>query len=121
MQEKGKSLSGAQTKSGSGSDPIHGSLGPEECDDKDFANDEQRLLHALSKKRPMTYSDDPEHSESQESIKWAEKSVGEGLRGPNLQKESWWYFDSEKKENVGMKPGEKVDRGPVYKYSEEHD
>jgi len=38
-----------------------------------------------------------------------------------MHRESWWYFDLDKKRNEGLDPGEKVDRGPVYHYSETHD
>merc|ERR1712032_1184105 len=52
---------------------------------------------------------------------WAENNLNEPLRDPNMHRESWWYFDLDKKRNEGLDPGEKVDRGPVYHYSETHD
>ena len=71
---------------------------------------------------PAKFEDDPEvHDATQKSIGWAEKNVGEALRDPNLHRESWWYFDLDAKRNEGMEPGEKVDRGPIYHYSETHD
>ena len=112
----------AQANQTVGSDPIYGSLGPRKCEDKDFANEEQRLMDKLRNNVPAEFKDDPEiHDATQESIKWAESNVGEPLRDPNLHKESWWYFDLTKKRNEGLEPGEKVDRGPVYTYSEDHD
>jgi hypothetical protein len=47
--------------------------------------------------------------------------LSEPLRDPNQHKESWWYFDLDAKRNEGMEAGDKVDRGPVYHYSETHD
>lgn len=43
------------------------------------------------------------------------------MRDPNVHKDSWWYFDLDKKRNEGLKPGEKVDRGPLYYWGDEHD
>ena len=71
---------------------------------------------------PAKFEDDPEiHDATQKSISWAENNLNEPLRDPNMHRESWWYFDLDKKRNEGLDPGEKVDRGPVYHYSETHD
>lgn len=76
----------------------------------------------MRKKIPAKFEDDPEiHDATQSSIKWAEDSLGEPLRDPNLHKESWWYFDLSHKRNEGLKAGEKVDRGPIYYTGDEHD
>lgn len=71
---------------------------------------------------PAKFEDDPEiHDATQKSISWAEGNIGEPLRDPNKHRDSYWYFDLDKKRNEGLEPGEKVDRGPIYHYSETHD
>ena len=78
-------------------------------------------MDKLLNSKPRTMVEDPDHADTQNSIKVAEGTVGESLRDPNLHKESWWYFDLDAKMNEGLDPGEKVDRGPIYRYSEKHD
>ena len=79
-------------------------------------------MDKLRNSKPAEIKIDPEiHDATQNSITTAEGIVGESLRDPNAHKESWWYFDLDAKRNDGLDPGEKVDRGPIYHYSETHD
>ena len=78
----------------------------------------------LRSKKPVKFENDPEvHEETQNSISWAEGSLGKELRGPNLHKDSWWYIDQDKKKELegANDPRELPDRGPVYHYTEAYD
>ena len=44
--------SGATANASAGSDPIYGSLGPAKCDEKDFANEEQKLIDKMRNSKP---------------------------------------------------------------------
>lgn len=74
-RNQGSTTTYSQSEQGEGSDPIHGSLGPPKCDDNDM-NAEQKLENKMRNAKPLTYTDDSDVKQNENSIKWAETSTG---------------------------------------------
>ena len=68
---------------GLASDPIWGSLGPDDAEDPQYPTEESILESDLKKRKPAKFTLDPEeHPETQDSIAWAEKELGSKLVAP---------------------------------------
>jgi len=66
-----------------GSDPIWGSLGPDDRTDEDFQTEEGIIERDLRARKPAKFVLDPdEHPDTQDSIEWAEKALGSKLTPP---------------------------------------
>ena len=65
------------------SDPIFGSTGINDRDKLPIVTDEQRLEEDLKSRHPVEFDLDPsQHTDTQDSIEWAEKNVGGKMPTP---------------------------------------
>lgn len=65
------------------SDPIFGSTGLDDRYKTPIVTEEQRLEEELKSKKPVEFELDPsQHTDTQDSIEWAEKNLGQKLPTP---------------------------------------